>query len=261
MKKHVQYLMLSAVVLSTAQGVAGTSGAEEAKTVSSVVNQKQSFPKVSVTLKKLPEKNSGQPFKDISCSIFKNYIHEIYKIEITTGYTPTTFKPENKVIRGEMAVAGGKASTSGKYVPKVSDAKKHMFVNDIGWLYAEGITDAAKAFQPDSDITRGEMAVFLFRFYKKFNTQSQSTVDKTSLKVKDSTLYVGDAWQSEDNFVSATDKNGKAIAFSQVKVNGTVDTSKEGTTKITYTYGGKTATAQLIVDANMPALSADGSEV
>jgi hypothetical protein len=88
-----------------------------------------------VALKPLPTKHTGQPFKDISRSIFKNYINEIYKIGIMTGYTPTTFRPENEMIRGEMAT-------------------------------------------------------FLSRFYNKFNKQSQS-VNKTSFKVKDSTLYVG----------------------------------------------------------------------
>ena len=314
LKKHLQFLMLSAVVLSSAQGIIESSGVVKANENAVVMGQKHSLPKVSVVLKPLPIKNAGQPFKDISRSIYKNYINEIYKIGITTGYTATTFKPENKVTRGEMAVflwrlagspnynapfnvfndvnayknqilwlsatnvtngtgnhydpngkvtrgqmaaflhrmavAGGKTPSSGKYDPKVSDAKKHMFANDIGWLYSQGITDAPRAFNPDVTISRGEMAAFLSRFYNKFNKQSQPPIDKTSLKVKDSTLYVGEAWKAQDNFLSATDKVGKNVAFGQVKVRGKVDTSAAGTYTITYSYGGKTVTAKVTVEEN-----------
>ncbi|MFN6737243.1 bacterial Ig-like domain-containing protein, partial [Enterococcus gallinarum] len=50
--------------------------------------------------------------------------------------------------------------------------------------------------------------------------------DLSSISVKDSTLYVGDTWQAEDNFVSATDKQGNNVTFSEVTVSGDVDTSK-----------------------------------
>uniref|UniRef100_UPI00359C7C43 bacterial Ig-like domain-containing protein n=1 Tax=Lactococcus garvieae TaxID=1363 RepID=UPI00359C7C43 len=103
-------------------------------------------------------------------------------------------------------------------------------------------------------MTRGEMAAFLHRFYNKFNKQSQPVVDKTSLKVKDSTLYVNDPWQAKDNFVSATDKNGKAVAFNQVKVSGQVNTQSAGKYTITYSYGGKTATATVTVKEDKTAL-------
>ncbi|WP_338155012.1 bacterial Ig-like domain-containing protein, partial [Enterococcus gallinarum] len=36
---------------------------------------------------------------------------------------------------------------------------------------------------------------------------------QATVVAKDSTLYVGDSWQAEDNFVSATDKDGKAVSF------------------------------------------------
>ena len=325
LKKHLQFLMLSAVVLSSAQGIIEPSGVVKANENAVVMGQKHSLPKVSVVLKPLPIKNAGQPFKDISRSIYKNYINEIYKIGITTGYTATTFKPENKVTRGEMAVflwrlagspnynapfnvfndvnayknqilwlsatnvtngtgnhydpngkvtrgqmaaflhrmavAGGKTPSSGKYDPKVSDAKKHMFANDIGWLYSQGITDAPRAFNPDVTISRGEMAAFLSRFYNKFNKQSQPPIDKTSLKVKDSTLYVGEAWKAQDNFLSATDKVGKNVAFGQVKVRGKVDTSAAGTYTITYSYGGKTATAKVTVEANKTSIALKSTNI
>ena len=50
-----------------------------------------------------------------------------------------------------------------------------------------------------------------------------------SLSVKDSSIYVGDTWTASDNFISATDKSGNPIDFSQVEVSGTVNTAKGGT--------------------------------
>ena len=44
--------------------------------------------------------------------------------------------------------------------------------------------------------------------------------DQSKLEVKDSTIYVGDSWKPEDNFVSATDRDGHAISFDKVQVKG-----------------------------------------
>lgn len=189
------------------------------------------LPKVSIRLGELPVKNSGTPFKDISQSLFKNYINWIYSRGITTGYTATTYNPDAKVTRGEMAVflhrlasapgyqppfnvytdvsqyktqilwltaatvsngtaphynpnghvtrgqmaaflhrmakVSNNAPASGKYGSNFGDAQNHMFANDIGWLSSKGITTGytPTSFRPDAEITRGEMAAFLYRFY------------------------------------------------------------------------------------------------
>ncbi|MGG5372746.1 bacterial Ig-like domain-containing protein [Enterococcus sp. AZ196] len=75
---------------------------------------------------------------------------------------------------------------------------------------------------------------------------------KETLKAKDVTIYEGDSWDAEDNFVSATDKDGKAVAFSAVGVTGAdaVDTANEGTYKVTYTYGKQTVVGNVIVLKN-----------
>ena len=51
--------------------------------------------------------------------------------------------------------------------------------------------------------------------------------DQSKLEVKDTTIYVGDKWKPEDNFVSATDRDGHAISFDKVQVKE-VDTKKTG---------------------------------
>lgn len=59
--------------------------------------------------------------------------------------------------------------------------------------------------------------------------------DQTSLIVHDSELTVGDIWNAEDNFDRATDYYGQPIPFSDITVEGQVNTEKAGTYKVTYT--------------------------
>ena len=63
----------------------------------------------------------------------------------------------------------------------------------------------------------------------------EQTKDQSTVIVHDSELTVGDTWKSEDNFVSATDYYGNAVPFSDINVEGQVDTTKAGTYKVTYT--------------------------
>lgn len=68
---------------------------------------------------------------------------------------------------------------------------------------------------------------------------------QTAVNVYDSTIYVGDTWKAEDNFDSALDKDGNAVNFKDVTVEGTVDTTKAGTYEVTYSYDGVTSTAMI----------------
>lgn len=88
-------------------------------------------------------------------------------------------------------------------------------------------------------------------------------ISQETLKAKDVTIYEGDSWTAEDNFVSATDKDGKSIAFSSVKVSGVddVDTTKEGTYKVTYTYGKQTAVGNVIVLKNQTSITTKDSTI
>ncbi|MDV7712246.1 bacterial Ig-like domain-containing protein [Enterococcus casseliflavus] len=101
----------------------------------------------------------------------------------------------------------------------------------------------------DTD-TPGEYQVI----YRNGKAEATATItvlaDQTSVKVKDSTLYVGDDWHAVDNFVSATDKTGANVPFSNVTVSGTVDTSKEGQYPVVYQNGNQKATATITVVAN-----------
>ncbi|MGY3778990.1 bacterial Ig-like domain-containing protein [Isobaculum melis] len=78
-------------------------------------------------------------------------------------------------------------------------------------------------------------------------TVKEKEADQTTVLVKDSTIELGTTWTAEDNFISATDKNGKAVDFEKIELNGTVETDTPGTYEITYTYGTASATAKVTV--------------
>ncbi|MEB8140136.1 fibrinogen-binding MSCRAMM adhesin Fss2 [Enterococcus faecalis] len=86
--------------------------------------------------------------------------------------------------------------------------------------------------------------------YKNGKKESKAIVhvrDDSQLEVKDTTIYVGDSWKPEDNFVSATDKTGQDVPFEKITVSGQVDTSKAGVYPIVYSYEGKEETANVTV--------------
>ncbi|WP_285141121.1 bacterial Ig-like domain-containing protein [Lactococcus petauri] len=79
-----------------------------------------------------------------------------------------------------------------------------------------------------------------------------NVTDKTQaeIKAKDSTIYVGDSWSPEDNFVNAIDENGMLISkfdSEKIEVSGTVDTTQSGTYDITYKCGEASAKATVTV--------------
>ncbi|MFK4782144.1 MULTISPECIES: bacterial Ig-like domain-containing protein [Lactococcus] len=73
---------------------------------------------------------------------------------------------------------------------------------------------------------------------------------QAEIKAKDSTIYVGDSWSPEDNFVNAIDENGMLILkfdSEKIEVSGTVDITQSGTYDITYKCGGASAKATVTV--------------
>ncbi|HCT9192554.1 TPA: bacterial Ig-like domain-containing protein [Enterococcus faecalis] len=66
--------------------------------------------------------------------------------------------------------------------------------------------------------------------------------NKSSIKTKDSEKYVGERWDPEENFVSATDEDGNPVYWEDpriIKNGASIDTSKPGIHKMKYTHRGK----------------------
>lgn len=85
--------------------------------------------------------------------------------------------------------------------------------------------------------------------------------DRETIAVKDSILYVGDAWEPMDNFVSAAAKDGSSVDFKEIEVSGTVDSKKADTYKVTYRNGTASAVATIVVKENLAKLSVTDSKI
>jgi LPXTG-motif cell wall-anchored protein len=117
----------------------------------------------------------------------------------------------------------------------------------------------------------------------KFTDQAQTVIyiytknpvneeDLSHITVHDSDLKVGDNWSPEDNFGEATDFDGKVEKFSDIIVEGSVDTKKAGTYEVTYTIpkehwsksssveGVHSATAKIVVSEEDTETDVSGSE-
>lgn len=72
--------------------------------------------------------------------------------------------------------------------------------------------------------------------------------DHSHIVVHDSTLKVGEEWSPEDNFDEATDFEGNIEDFSDIVIEGSVDTTKAGIYEVTYSipeeHRGKSSTIE-----------------
>ena len=85
--------------------------------------------------------------------------------------------------------------------------------------------------------------------------------NQEAVQAKDSAIYVGDGWNAEENFVSATDKAGNAVDFEAVATSGDVDTNTPGSYEVTYSYGGASAVAVVTVLADQTSVMAKDSTI
>jgi uncharacterized protein YkwD len=88
--------------------------------------------------------------------------------ELTTGSSPGCFSPDRAVTRAEIATflhryAG---SPPGGYEPFVDVASGAYYRDAVAWLVEAGVTTGTSAttFEPDRNVTRAEIATFLYRF-------------------------------------------------------------------------------------------------
>ena len=122
-------------------------------------------------------RNAGEPapagqqnFTDVPTTSFANTaISWLVEAGITTGTTPTTFSPNNKVTRAQMAVFlhrnAGEPAPAGQQ--NFTDVPTTSYANTaISWLVEAGITTGTTptTFSPQANVTRAEMAVFLWRY-------------------------------------------------------------------------------------------------
>ncbi|HBI2014680.1 TPA: bacterial Ig-like domain-containing protein [Enterococcus faecalis] len=119
--------------------------------------------------------------------------------------------------------------------------------------YTLRVTNVPQEYSVDEEYLTGK-AIKLVKGDNQLKIPLTKTIDHSRLQVKDSTIYVGDSWKPEENFVSATDKTGQDVPFEKITVSGQVDTSKAGVYPIVYSYEGKEETANVTVKADQSKL-------
>ena len=147
-------------------------------------------------------------------------------VEVTVNVKNTSIKAEDVTVRY--------VDEDGKPIPNVSAqtisgnvGDSYDATTDVYKLSIDGYTLDESKLPANGKGSLSDKAQTVTYVYKQ--TKDQSTVT-----VHDSELIVGDTWEPEDNFDSATDYDGNAVPFSHITVDGSVDTSKVGTYKITY---------------------------
>ncbi|MGM0841727.1 MAG: S-layer homology domain-containing protein [Bacillota bacterium] len=107
-------------------------------------------------------------FKDVAESSFASgYIENAVEEEIIKGFTDGTFRPNQKVTRGQMAIFIARAFDLKERQEVVfSDVSSSMAAYDsIQLILADGITQGYMdwTFRPDKKLTRAEFSAFLAR--------------------------------------------------------------------------------------------------
>ncbi|EMW6161419.1 cell wall surface anchor protein [Enterococcus sp. DIV1368f] len=126
--------------------------------------------------------------------------------------------------------------------------------------YTLRVTNVPQEYSVDEEYLTGK-AIKLVKGDNQLKIPLTKTIDHSRLQVKDTTIYVGDSWKPEENFVSATDKTGQDVPFEKITVSGQVDNTKAGIYPIVYSYEGKEETAHVTVKPDQSKLEVKDSTI
>ena len=131
-----------------------------------------------------PDQPAGLPFTDVAESRWSySYIKEMYDAGVINGMTATTFAPAANVTRAQfvtmiarLADADVSGYASGPFADVPAGSWYAPYVN---WAAANGIVNGTSAttFDPNTTISRQDMAVMLYNYTQHFGVQlDQKTV-------------------------------------------------------------------------------------
>ena len=119
--------------------------------------------------------DGGMSFRDTRGHVFERDIARLAAAGITRGCNPPAndrFCPDAPVTRGQMAAFLSRAFGLPRADVTFADTRGHTFEGDVARLADAGITRGCNPqqgntrFCPDDDVTRGQMAAFLFRSFQ-----------------------------------------------------------------------------------------------
>jgi competence protein ComEC len=145
-------------------------------------------------------------FEDVGSSSFASgYIQSAVEQKIIYGFTDGTFRPDQIVTRGEMAIFIARAfELTEKADTSFNDVSPSMAAADsIAKILAEGITQGYTdgTFRPNQDVTRDQFSAFLAR---ALNDQFKKDTPNTSF-----TAHFLDVGQGDSTLLTLS--NGKTI--------------------------------------------------
>ncbi|WP_243416162.1 MucBP domain-containing protein [Lactococcus petauri] len=168
-------------------------------------------------------------YKVILNTILPNTIDSRAKaapVEVTVNVKNTSVKAENVTVKY--------VDEDGNPIPNVSPqtisgnvGDPYDATTDVYKLSIDGYTLDESKLPTNGKGTLSDKAQTVTYVYEQIK-------DKSTVIVHDSELRVGDTWKPENNFDSATDYYGNVVPFSDISVEGQVDTTKAGTYKIRY---------------------------
>ncbi|MEQ8840500.1 MAG: S-layer homology domain-containing protein [Acidimicrobiales bacterium] len=116
-----------------------------------------------------PGNNPAHGFSDVpEGTFYAEAVRWLKEEAITTGTTPSTYSPDDNVTRAQMAaflhrLAGAPDGNPAHGFSDVPDSS--FYAEAVRWLKDQGITTGTSAttYSPNDNVTRGQMAAFLFR--------------------------------------------------------------------------------------------------
>ncbi|MDR2799474.1 MAG: S-layer homology domain-containing protein [Bifidobacteriaceae bacterium] len=142
----------------------------------------------------------------------KNDIKWAYIYGITTGFTSKLYRPTQNIKRGEMAAflyrLAGQPAIDKKWKTPFQDINKYPLKDEIVWLYNSKITIGTDSthFSPKQSVTRGQMALFLYRFAGEPALET-STTTFTDLGTKNTEIENAILWIQSKDITTGTDPN------------------------------------------------------
>lgn len=122
------------------------------------------------------------PFEDVSeGKWYTEAVSYVYEHGLMSGTSATTFSPHDKLTRAMIVTslhsAAGETGTS--YTPYFEDVPEGRYYSlPVTWAYERGLTSGTSetTFSPKLNITREQMALFLFKYaqYKGFDTSARA---------------------------------------------------------------------------------------
>ncbi|HBI6206884.1 TPA: bacterial Ig-like domain-containing protein, partial [Listeria monocytogenes] len=181
-----------------------------------------------------------------------------YEVTYKNGSLGETAKVTVKENKATLKVKDSTLYVEDKWSPKdnlVSATDKDGNELTVGDLEVEGTVNTSKAGVYEITYKNGSLSETA-----KITVKDLNENDQTSLEVKDSTLYVGDKWEANDNFISATDKDGNTLKVTDLQIEGAVNTKNAGIYEVTYRNGNSSKIAKITVKEKPSITTSNGDQ-